>query len=1078
MHELPDFAYFDHSIHLAKGVGCTTCHGPVDQMPLTWRYASLDMQWCLDCHRAPERYLRPLDRVFDVDWTPPPDQTSAGMRLASDLSPARYARADGLLDMPSMNHDAPHPSPSAGVEPPRFWRSIDERSRLRPSGASVGGAPVTMSRRSFLQWLAASMALAGNGCTRPPREKIVPYIHGPAQSSYGKPVYYASAHLRDGYASGILVATQMGRPTKIEGNPRHPASLGATDIFAQASVLDLWDPQRLQTVRRRSRPDTWSAFTTALETRVGDAAKGGEGLHLLTEVVISPTLHAQITALRQRFPAMRWHQYQPFDRANVYEGSRLAFGAPLETHYRVDRARVVVDLAADILTALPGSTRYAHDFAARRRKAEGHGATRLFAAEILPSLTGAIADRRIAVRPSEMEILARALAASVGAIAETAFAPAWPSQWVNEAAQALRDHAGAGLVVAGDAQAPIVHALAHATNARLSNLGATALQTDPVAAEPAGIDPSLHDLRDAMRRAEVTTLLIIDGNPAYSLPADTEFAKALASVPFAAHLTTYENETSSLCEWRLPLAHGLEGWGDARAFDGTASIIQPCIAPLHDGRSALELLGSLSADPLADAASSAYEMVRRTWRERLGTAHFDRDWEGALHDGVVAGSALAVGTPALRAIDLPPRAVGTASDTIELAFAPDPTIGDGRHAHNAWLQELPKPISKLTWSNALMLSPGLATHLGVSNEDELEMTLDGSTLRAPAWIQPGQNDKVVGLHLGYGRALGGTLGVDEGVNTNTLRSTRNAWHAPDVVLRKTGVRRALASTQSHATMEGRDIVRVVERSEALRAGSGIPRGAAASLYPDMRESEYAWAMSIDLDSCIGCGACTIACQAENNIPVVGKDEVRLGREMHWIRVDRYYEGEPAAPRTLFMPVPCMQCEHAPCEVVCPVEASVHDSEGLNVQVYNRCVGTRFCSNNCPYKVRRFNFLQYSRDDPLLNAQRNPEVTVRMRGVMEKCTYCVQRIGAARSVADGEGRRIRDGEVVTACQAVCPTQAIVFGDRNDPASAVSARKASPLDYALLGELNTRPRTTYAPRLVDDAATSDYTAPTRG
>ena len=799
--------------------------------------------------------------------------------------------------MPPMNPGAPQPLPSS-VEPLRFWRSIDERSRLPPDGVPVGGAPVTLSRRSFLQWLGASMALAGNGCTRPPRDKIVPYLHGPAQATYGTPVYYASAHVRDGYASGILVATQMGRPIKIEGNLRHPASLGATDIFAQASVLDLWDPQRLQTVRRRARPDTWSAFTTALKARVGDAAKGGEGLHLLTEVVTSPTLGAQITALRQRFPAMRWHQYQPLHRASMYEGSRLAFGTSLETHYRVDRARVVVDLAADFLTALPGANRYAHDFAARRRNADANSAVRLFAAEILPSLTGAIADRRLPSRPSDIEILTRALAASVGAISDTALTPSWASPWVDEAARALREHAGAGLVIAGDAQAPIVHTLAHAINARLSNLNATVLQTDPVATEPVGIDPSLRDLRDAMRRGDVTTLLIIDGNPAYSLPTEADFAAALAVVPFAAHLTAYENETSLLCEWRLPLAHDLESWGDTRAFDGSASIIQPCIAPLHEGRSALELLGNLSTDASQEMEPSAYEMVRRTWRDRLGATRFDRDWERALHDGVVAGSALTPRTLSLHAIDLPPRAIETASETIELVFAPDPTVGDGRYAHNAWLQELPKPISKLTWSNALMLSPGLAAHLGVSNEDELEITLDKSTLRAPVWIQPGQNDTVAGLHLGYGRALGATLGVDGGVNANNLRSTRNAWHAPDVALRKTGARRVLASTQTHATMEGRDIVRVVERSEALRATSGVAPPAAASLYPLMPESEYAWAMSIDLDACIGCSACTIACQAENNIPVVGRDEVRRGREMHWIRVDRYYEGAAEQPRTL------------------------------------------------------------------------------------------------------------------------------------------------------------------------------------
>jgi molybdopterin-containing oxidoreductase family iron-sulfur binding subunit len=576
----------------------------------------------------------------------------------------------------------------------------------------------------------------------------------------------------------------------------------------------------------------------------------------------------------------------------------------------------------------------------------------------------------------------------------------------------------------------------------------------------------------------VALLAVLGANPVYTAPADLAFADALAHVPFKVHHGLYVDETAARCDWHVPAAHPLEQWGDLRAFDGTLSLQQPCIAPLYGGKSSLEMLAALTAD----VGRGNRDLLLDHWRAQRNDV--DAFLNASLRNGVVADSAfepvaVSLRDDALAAIvdspreDRGPGATETfqaeAPSDIELVLAPDPRITDGRYANNAWLQELPKPLTKLTWSNAALLSPALARRLAIGNEDVVEIRNGARMVRAPAWIVPGLPDRSVTLYLGYGRTHAGGVGNGRGVDAYLLRTRASPWFVAGVHVERTDARRALACAQTHHSMEGRDILRVhtlaaAEKCTAQACGTPDYRDK-RTLYDSPPTGPYAWAMSIDLSSCIGCGACTIACQAENNIPVVGEREVRMGREMHWIRVDRYYEGPVDAPRTLFQPVPCMQCEHAPCEVVCPVEASVHDAQGINVQVYNRCVGTRFCSNNCPYKVRRFNFFQYSDDTPALAAQRNPEVTVRMRGVMEKCNYCLQRITTARIAADTEGRRLRDGEVVTACQAVCPARAIVFGDLADPQSEVNRRKDSPLDYALLAELNTRPRTTYLGRIVN-------------
>jgi molybdopterin-containing oxidoreductase family iron-sulfur binding subunit len=978
----------------------------------------------------------------------------------------------------------------------QYWRSLEEladieefRELLRrefPRQASVWLDPV--SRRGFLQLMAASLALAGlSACTRQPTEKIVPYVRTPEGLIPGRPQFYATAVSLGGIATGVLVESHMGRPTKIEGNPLHPASLGATDAFTQAAVLTMYDPDRAQVVTNTGRISTWDAFVAVVQTAL-DAQRlsQGAGLRVLTETVTSPTLAHQLQMLLTEFPLARWHQYEPVGRDAVLAGARLALGEDVETQYRFDKAAVILALDADFLFSLPGSVRYARDFTAKRRvQGEHTEMNRLYMVESTPSLTGAMADHRLPLRASEIELFAHAVAAKVGVsgVQSSEFGvaptpnpqPPLPSHWIDALVRDLLRHKGASLIIAGDQQPPVVHALAHAMNHALGNVGNTVIYTEPVQAKPVEQAESLRELVQDMEAGKVELLVILGGNPVFTAPADLRFAEHMAKVPLRIHCSLYEDETSALCHWHLPEAYFLESWSDVRAYDGTVTIIQPLIAPLYSGKSFHEVLAVLLGQP----NPAGYDIVRDYWKNQNLAANFEQFWRQALHDGLIAGTAFSAKKVSLRtewtashAARRTPHAPHSPTPRFQplgLIFRPDPTIWDGRFANNGWLQELPKPLTKLTWDNAALMSPATAERLGLVNEEVVELHYRGRVVRAPVWITPGQADDVVTVHLGYGRTRVGRVGMGTGFNAYTLRTADALWFGSGLEVRKTGERYRLACTQDHYRMEGRNLVRVGTLEEYRQHPHfvhemGHDPAPDATLYPPYKYEGYAWGMAIDLNACIGCNACVVACQAENNIPVVGKGQVAVGREMQWIRIDRYYRGDLDNPETYHQPVLCMHCENAPCEPVCPVGATVHSNEGLNEMVYNRCVGTRYCSNNCPYKVRRFNFLQYSDyTTPSLKLLRNPEVTVRTRGVMEKCTYCVQRINAARIAAEKGDRKIRDGEIVTACQAACPAQAIVFGDINDPESRVSLLKAEPCDYGLLTELNTRPRTTYQARL---------------
>ncbi len=964
----------------------------------------------------------------------------------------------------------------AGTGGQAYWRSLEELAdteafreflhREFPEGASEWHDPV--GRRQFLKLMGASLAFAGlTACTVQPVEKLVPYVRAPEESVPGRPLFFASAHTLGGFASGVLVESHMGRPTKVEGNTEHPASQGATDVFAQASVLSLYDPDRSQVVKRAGRIATWSGFLDAAAVELArQQLTKGAGLRVLTGAVTSPTLAEQMAALRERFPTAKWHQYEPVGRDNVRAGARLAFGEVVETQYRFDRARVIFSLDADFLSCGPGSLRYARAFVDGRQVREGQEEmNRLYAVESTPTNTGGMADHRLPLQAGAIEGFARAVAAGLGVEAgpgDSGGNDAWVAALVRD----LQEHRGESVVVAGDWQPPEVHALAHAMNHALENVGRTVIYTDPVEADPVDQTESLQELVDDMAADQVEMLVMLGGNPILTAPADFRFAEQLARVRMRVHLSPYEDETSALCHWHIPEAHALEAWSDARAYDGTVTVLQPLIEPLYGGKSVHEVLAVL----LGSAGRSGYDIVRDSWKGRAPSGDFEAFWRRSLHDGVVAGTALQPGKVVLKG-DFFKQRPEEQNGGLEVIFRPDPTIWDGRFANNGWLQELPKPITRLTWENAALVGVETADRLELVNGEVVELHYRGRSVRAPVWIVPGHPADSVTVHLGYGRTQAGRVGNGAGFNAYALRTSDAPWFGSGLEVRKTGEQRRLACTQTHHSMEGRHLVRAGTIEEYRENPHfvhemGHDPAPELTLYDsdEHRSEGYAWGMTIDLNACTGCNACTVACQSENNIPVVGKEEVLNGREMHWIRVDRYYKGDLDNPELYNQPVPCMQCENAPCELVCPVAATVHSEEGLNDMVYNRCVGTRYCANNCPYKVRRFNFLQYADEEtPSLKLLNNPDVTVRARGVMEKCTYCVQRINAARITAKKEDREIRDGEVVTACQAACPTGAIVFGDINDPNSRVSRLKATQLNYGLLTELNTRPRTTYLARL---------------
>jgi molybdopterin-containing oxidoreductase family iron-sulfur binding subunit len=956
-----------------------------------------------------------------------------------------------------------------------YWRSLDELAdtpefrealhREFPQGASELLDPV--SRRTFAKLMGASLALAGvTACTRQPAEKIVPYVRQPEEIIPGKPLYYATAMPMAGFATAVLVESHEGRPTKIEGNPDHPVSRGATDLFSQASVLGLYDPDRTRTLTYRGDIRPWSDFRTALRGTIdATRARGGDGVRLLTGSVTSPTLASQIGRLQAELPAMVWHQWEPAGRDQAREGSRLAFGEYVDAQYRLDQAQVIVALDADLLGSGPLGVKYAREFADTRRVTGGRREmSRLYVVEPTPSMTGSVADHRLPLQAGLAGPFALALAAALQVPgASTPPVSGDFATWIEPLARDLARHRGTSLVVAGDDQPAAVHAVVHAINQALANVGRTVVFTEPVEANPTDQLASLRRLAADMGAGKVDTLVVIDSNPLYTAPADLGFDDRLMSkVRTRIHLGLDHDETAAFCHWQIPAAHYLESWSDARAGDGTVSLIQPLIAPLYGGRTAHDIVGAMLS---SDGGQSSHDTVRAYWQERtkLQGAEFETFWRKALHNGFVPDTGAAMKTVTARPVD--PSSVPSGSKGREIVFRADPTVFDGRFANNGWLQELPKPQTKLTWDNVAIVSPATAARLGVDRQQVVELVYRGRRVKAPVWILPGQAPDSITVHLGYGRTRVGQVGVGAGFNAYALRTSRALGSDYGLDVRPTGDRYPLSGTENQQTMEGRALVRAATLEEYRKkpgfAHEQVKRPApSTTLYPGYEYKGYAWGMAIDLNACIGCNACVVACQAENNIAVVGKTEVGRGRRMHWIRVDRYYTGDPERPTAYNQPVPCMQCENAPCELVCPVGATSHSTEGLNDMVYNRCVGTRYCSNNCPYKVRRFNFFLFQDwTTATLKMLRNPDVTVRSRGVMEKCTYCVQRINEAKIEAEKAGRRVRDGDIVTACEAACPPQAIVFGDVNDAGSRVAKLKTEALNYGLLEELNTRPRTTY-------------------
>jgi molybdopterin-containing oxidoreductase family iron-sulfur binding subunit len=1021
-------------------------------------------------------------------------------------------------------------------------------------GASEWGAGGDgVSRRALLRLAGASLAVAGiagaAGCKdRPDGETIVPYVDPPVGTMPGVPVVYATALSRSGYARGALVTSREGRPIKIEGNPDHPSSLGGTDVFAQAAILDLYSPARLKAPTEAGEPADWSAFFGKLDEAVGRArASSGGDLRVLVGCVTSPTLAGQLAELERTVAGARWHTYETVSRSNAHAGAEMAFGRALDAVYDFRQAEIVVSLDCDFLFAEPGSLRYARDFAdGRRVRFDATRMNRLYAAEGAWSSTGSMADHRLRVRPGDVEALARALAAACGVAGVEASVwqgarSGYGDAWVRAAAADLASHRGAGVVVAGEWQPPEVHALALAINHALGNLGKTVALIAPVDAGADSSDPrrGLGALAADMRAGKVGTLLIFGGDPARQAPDDTGFRDALEEFTkgggLSAHLCAGASRTSFLCRWQLPESHELEAWGDLRGHDGTAALVQPLIAPLNRSLSAVEVMERVLGRP----DRSGYEAVRAQWKSRAGAGDFEAWWQAQLRRGTVertAATAVAVGAPRLP----PPRRVSSSSE-IEVSIRPDYSAWDGRFFGNVWLQELPRPFTKLVWDNAVLVSAATAARLEVAANDVVRITAPGGrSVEGAVLVVPGMADGVAAVTLGYGTEPPAGVEGPVGFDVYPLRTSGEPWTIREgVSVEKTGAKYALVVTNSHHAMNGateggrppqaiatshtseqeretgnRGLVRVATLAE-YRANPQIVRDLGGAkerkplltMYEERKYTDpYQWGMSIDQTACIGCGACVVACQAENNIAVVGKAEVARQREMHWIRIDDYFEAPTdasAGGATLedagggavhHQPVPCMHCENAPCEYVCPVGATTHSTEGLNQMTYNRCVGTRYCSNNCPYKVRRFNFLDYTRftSRPSDVPRNNPEVTVRTRGVMEKCTYCVQRIERTRGVVSREVLSMRErartaadpttraqveaiadrrefelvSRLETACAQACPTRAIEFGSIAPVAgraTSVMAAKASPLDYSLLRELGTVPRTTYLGRV---------------
>lgn len=881
------------------------------------------------------------------------------------------------------------------------------------------------SRRDVLKLMAASMTLAGAGCDGPQKDART-YVERPEGIVPGLPNHYATAWLLEGIAQPVIATCREGRPIKLEGNPDHPASNGVTDVFTQAAILQLYDPDRSSLLRKGGMTATWNLLAGELARRAEDWRRTkGRGLVVLSGAVTSPTLLRLLARLGRQYPEMGWYAHEPVGQGNRAVGLQSAFGRPVEARPCLDKARVVVSFDDDLLGPGPSQTLNAWRWRAARLTGRQGQPQQIFAVEAVPGLLGTQADGRMAVAPSRQLALLAALAGQdVSLTGEEA-------AWLERAWRALEGARGQCLVAVGPHLPAEAHALAALLNHRF---GGVAEYSAPLAPPR----PGMAELIKAMDAGQVETLLILDANPVYSWGG--EFAARLVKLPLSIHSGLYDDETGALAKWHLPLAHPFELWGDARAADGTVTLLQPLVRPLKQGFSPQALLAALAGRFDLDAR----RMVRETWKSLP-----DEAWADALRRGFLPDSAPPSKPPA------EPRAVAVrvapAGPGVEAVVRPSAMVWDGRLANNAWLQEVGDPLTKIAWGNAALLSPNTAAALGLKDGDRVRLTAGGTDLVLPVAVLEHQADGVVGLQRGYGRRRAGRVG--DGVGVDVLPLMR----AGRVVLEAAGSRGELARVQTTQRMHAQPLVALVSAADAPVSHKREPE---ESLFEAWPKQGHAWGMVIDQDLCIGCNACVVACQAENNVPVVGRDDVAMGRAMHWIRIDRYEDGG----LTHFQPVPCMQCDNAPCEIACPVHASVHSSEGINQQVYNRCIGTRTCASYCPYEVRRFNFFTYSHSKAELpRLQRNPEVTVRGRGVMEKCTYCIQRIEATRIEAEIRNQPMPRDAVTPACAQACPTQVIVFGDLNDAHSRVRDARASPRNYALLPELNTHPRTTYLARV---------------
>ncbi len=980
-----------------------------------------------------------------------------------------------------------------GVSGKRYWRSIDELANTADFQAAVerefpGAAQEwvdPVSRRGFLKLMGASMALAGlAGCTKQPDEPIYPYVKAPEDLVLGKPNYFATAHPFVTGAVPLLVKSDQYRPIKVDGNPEHSYNHGSSDVFSQGTLLDLYDPDRSKHASFRGENREWAEFAQALREKAV-ASKDGTGLYFLSATITSPTLARQWKAVEAAYPKAKLVQYDP-----AIAGTWLAKG--LNVQYALSGADVIVSLDADFLSgaAYPGFHKLVGDYAARR-KDPAAGMNRLYAIESSTTTTGMKAEHRLGLRASEVPAFAAALAAAVGAPGASAPAYAWTAEqqkFLAILAKNLKANAGKSAVLPGLYQDESVAALALAINTALGNVGKTVIvSSDPAVPLPSDQLADFKSFVADINAGKVDWLVILNSNPIYSAPADLGFASAFSKVPTVAHLGTHADETGEIAHWHIPAAHYLESWSDARAYDGTVSVVQPMIDPLYGGKTAHDVLQTLLDEPML----SAYQAVRTTQKETI-KGDFEAGWRKALHDGWIADTAYAAGEPRVSLSSKVPAP--SSKDAVEIIFRPDPNIYDGRWSNVGWLQELPKPVTNLSWDNAAIVSGATLTKLGLEEDDIVELTVGSGKVLAPVIVAPGHPDNSVTVYLGYGRESAGRVGSAAGFNAYLIRPTWAPFYATGSIKKVDG-KWGTAITKSHyqdhrsKTFSGegngnnsleanealgpRGIIRYATLDEFKANPSFAHEGEGrdtpemgTSMFPNWTYPDNKWGMSIDMNSCVGCNACIVSCYAENNIAVVGKQQVRIGRNMQWLRIDTYFEGDLSAPRAHFQPMTCQHCENAPCEQVCPVGATVHTPEGLNTMVYNRCVGTRYCSNNCPYKVRRFNFLLYSDfETESLKLMRNPDVSVRSRGVMEKCSYCVQRISAAKIEADKENRPIRDGEIVTACQQACPASAIAFGNLNDKNSRIAKLRANERTYQVLADQNTRPRTTYVAEVLN-------------